>query len=460
MKCIICGFEGTGKKFSNHLQKEHKISSKDYTRKFLYKNYNGCLNCGKETRYVAFTFKKYCKDCARLGMKEGGSKGGKAEAWNKGKTKETDSRIKGLSGEDNPFWGKSHSEAVKNRISMTKRLGGIDILERVMKRNDAFEILTPLDEYFSRQRQYLDFKCKKCDFVCKKTLQAFERGSLCPKCYPISKSKAELEVYEYVKSLGFNDAVSGDRNIIKPKEIDISLKQSNFGIEFNGLYWHSEVIDRTTKNDLLNKTLLCKEVNMKLMHIFSDEWEFKRDICKSMIKNRLGLSNKIWARKCKVVNLDKKQFDSFMNDNHISGSVNSSVRLGLMYNEEIVSVIGFRKPRQKKWTGYWEISRFANKLDYSVVGGLSKLIKNFLKNESNNKIMTYADRRFGEGLGYEKVGFKSYGDSGIDYWYSDGINRYDRFTVKSDNVMSEKEKAVEMGLYKVWGCGSNIWVKD
>ena len=75
MKCIICGFEGTGKKFSNHLQKEHKISSKDYTLKFLYKNYNGCLNCGKETRYVAFTFKKYCKDCAKLGMKEGGSKG-------------------------------------------------------------------------------------------------------------------------------------------------------------------------------------------------------------------------------------------------------------------------------------------------------------------------------------------------------------------------------------------------
>ena len=124
MKCIICGFEGSGKKFSNHLQKEHKINSKDYTLKFLYKNYNGCLNCGKETRYVAFTFKKYCKDCAKLGMKEGGSKGGKAKAWNKGKTKETDSRIKGFKGEDNPFWGKSHSEEVKNRISMTKRLGG------------------------------------------------------------------------------------------------------------------------------------------------------------------------------------------------------------------------------------------------------------------------------------------------------------------------------------------------
>jgi hemolysin-activating ACP:hemolysin acyltransferase len=26
--------------------------------------------------------------------------------------------------------------------------------------------------------------------------------------------------------------------------------------------------------------------------------------------------------------------------------------------------------------------------------------------------------------------------------------------------MTEREKAADMGLYKVWGCGSNIWVLD
>lgn len=457
MKCIICGFEGEGKKFSNHLQKEHKLSSKEYTIQYLKKDYKGCINCGKETRYVAFEFKKYCKDCRKIAMKEGGKKGGKSSAWNKGKTKKDDPRIKGLSGDKNSFWGKKHTKETKNRISMTKQLGSVEVLKRVMNRNEEFEILTPVEEYFSRQRQYLDFKCKKCDFICKKTLQAFERGSLCPKCYPISKSKSEIEVFEFVRSLGFNDAINGDRNAINPKEIDISLKQSNFGIEFNGLYWRSDVVDKTTKNDLLDKTILCKEKGIKLMHIFSDEWEFKKDICKSMIKNRLGVCNKIWARKCKVVYLEKSEFDSFMNKSHISGTVNSSIRLGLIYNNEIVSAIGFRKPRQKKWSEYYEISRFACKLETVVVGGLSKLIKNFLI-ENDVKIMTYADRRFGEGLGYEKVGFKYIGNTGIDYWYSDGIARYDRFVIKSDNNMSEREKAAEMGMYKVWGCGSNIWV--
>lgn len=458
MKCCICEFEGTGKAFSNHLQKAHKISSKEYTRQYIQQDYKGCVNCGEETRYVAFSFKKYCKNCAKIGMKEGGKIGGKSEAWNKGKTKETDERIKGRAGKNNSFWGKKHTEETKNRISMTKQLGSVEVLQRLLDRNEEFEILTPVEEYFSRQRQYLDFKCKKCNFVCKKTLQAFERGSLCPKCYPVNKSAAEIEIFEYIKGLGFESVINGDRSLIKPKEIDITLKQNNFGVEYNGLYWHSDIVDSTKKEDMLWKTQECKKLGVKLMHIFSDEWEYKKEICKSMINNRLGLcESKIWARKCVVRLISKKEFSDFMNLSHISGPVNSSIRLGLFYNDELVSAIGFRKPRQKKWQGYFEISRFATNCNTVVVGGLGKFIK-YYKTNYSNPLMTYADRRFGEGLGYEKVGFEYYGETGVDYWYSDGRQRYDRFVVKAESGKSEREKAAEMNLYKVWGCGSNIWV--
>lgn len=460
MKCKMnnCNFEGTGKDFSNHLKKEHSLKSKEYTRKYIYSNRVGCHNCGKETNYSSFKFKKYCKDCAKIAMKEGGRKGGKAQAWNKGKTHKDDSRILRRFGEDNHFYNKKHSEETLNKMSFAKRLGGKEILNRIFERNEEFEILTPLAEYFSRQRQYLEFKCKKCDFVSKKTLQSFERGSLCPKCFPYTKSKGELEIYNYIVSLGIEDVISGDRIQIKPREIDICLKQNQFGIEFNGLYWHSDIVDSTSKRDMLNKTIECKSVNIKLMHIFSDEWMFKEDICKSMIRNRIGLCNRVWARKCEVREVNKKDFDEFMNRCHISGSVNSSIRLGLYYDDELVSAIGFRKPRQKKWKGYYEISRFACELDNVVVGGLSKLLKHYMRIYNNKKIMTYADRRFGEGLGYGKVGFDLVGDSGIDYWYSDGIQRFDRFIIKTDGEMTEREKAAEMKLYKVWGCGSNIWV--
>lgn len=460
MKCIICDFEGEGKVFSNHVKKEHDLSSKDYTIKYIYKNKVGCLNCGDETRYVSFQFKKYCKACSKIGMSKGGMKGGKHESWNKGKTKETDSRIKSNSGKDNPFWGKKHNLETKNKISISKRLDNSEVFKRIFERNDSFEILTPLEEYISRQKQYLEFKCKKCDFISFKTLQAFERGSLCPKCFPLSKSKGEIEVYDFVKSIYFNEILSGARNVISPKEIDIYLKNKNFGIEFNGLYWHSDAIDNTTKYDLKKKTELCKEKGIKLMHIFSDEWEFKKEICKSMIKNRIGLCEKIYARNCIVKDLETKQFNDFMNKNHIDGKVNSSRKIGLFYNNELVCAIGFRKPRQKKWSDCVEISRFATKLNNVVVGGLSKLLKYYTRDMESYKILTYAELRFGEGLAYKKAGFKYIGDTGLNYWYSDGINRFNRFTMKSDEKMSEIERVNLLKMYKVWGCGNNIWLLE
>ena len=72
--------------------------------------------------------------------------------------------------------------------------------------------------------------------------------------------------------------------------------------------------------------------------------------------------------------------------------------------------------------------------------------------------MTYADRRFGEGFGYKKVGFEFLGNTGVDYWYSDGIQRFDRFLFKTDKNEKESEKIARLKLFKVWGCGSNIWI--
>jgi hypothetical protein len=57
-------------------------------------------------------------------MKEGGSRGGKAEAWNRGKTKQTDDRIKQqsekMTGTGNPFYGQHHAQDTLQKISLSK----------------------------------------------------------------------------------------------------------------------------------------------------------------------------------------------------------------------------------------------------------------------------------------------------------------------------------------------------
>ena len=197
------------------------------------------------------------------------------------------------------------------------------------------------------------------------------------------------------------------------------------------------------------------------MHIFSDEWKYKKDICKSMIRNRLQLNlHKIFARKCQIIELNNEEFANFLEHNHISGNVRSSIRLGLMYNHKIVSVLGLRKPLQKKWHEYYEISRFASQLDTTVIGGLSKFLNYIEKKLKLTNIMTYADRRFGEGKSYEKCGFKLIGDTGIDYWYTDCDIRIDRAKLQSNEKQKEIDIALETGLLKINGCGSNIYIKN
>jgi len=464
MKCQICSYESKGKDFANHVKREHSLSSKEYTVKYLYSGTQPmCYNCGSETRYVAFEFKKYCKNCSRVASRLGGKKGGKASAWNKGLTKETDSRVLKLSekltGEKNPFWGRRHSDKTRKRISQTKLLNRLDISSRIDERQGEFELKTSLDDYYSRQKQYLEFQCTQCGNTCQKTLQSFERGSLCPTCYPVSRSQFELEINDYIESLGFKTLTS-DRSIISPKELDIVIPDKRVCIEANGLYWHSE-LNKQDKRFHLNKTIDCLEKDYKLIHIFSDEWEYKKDICKSMISHRLNCINfKIFARKCEVREIGKQEEREFFKKSHISGFTNSRKCWGLIHNNNIVAALSIRIPRQKKYKGMIEIARFACLPNHHVAGGLSKLlkhVKSYCRENNFNSLMTYADRRFGEGNGYASVGFDYIGNTGVDYFYTDGQIRVDRFGVRAQKGLSERDVAKSKGLYKVWGCGSNIF---
>jgi len=71
---------------------------------------------------------------------------------------------------------------------------------------------------------------------------------------------------------------SNNRSVLNCLELDIYLPEYNVAIEFNGLYWHSELYKE--KDYHLNKTLECKKKGVDLLHIFEDDWVFKQDIIK------------------------------------------------------------------------------------------------------------------------------------------------------------------------------------
>jgi len=469
ISCRICETNfPTGKQLSNHVLKTHDISSKNYTVSYIYNNIKPlCVICGQETRYVAFTYKRYCKAHCKNAEIEAGKIGGVIkQTWNKGKTKLTDYRLAdyslNITGKNNHFFGKHHSDNAINKISKNKTLISDEFIKRILLRDKDFTLLTDINDYKSRQKQYLVVRCNFCKIEQQKTLQAFERGSRCLVCNPVSKSNHELEIFSYVRNL-CSDTISGDRSIISPKELDVYVPSKQLAIEYNGLYWHSDGNrdENFDKKNHIKKLDFATSKNIKLLQFFTDEWRDKEEICKSIISHKLGTTKqKIHARKCKLIELSSQQQQNFFNISHISGSVPCRKAFGLLYNEKIIGALSLRTPRQKqKYQNLFEIARYATSPHTHIHGGLSKLITHAIKwckTQNALGIMTYVDKRFGDGKGYKCCKFQYIGSTVVDFWYTDNIIRYDRFKYRAQHQTSEKLFALNANVSRIYGCGSYI----
>lgn len=288
----------------------------------------------------------------------------------------------------------------------------------------------------------------------------------CTLCNPIKSgtSIAEKEIINHIKSLGIK-VIENERNIIKPFEIDIYIPEFNIAIEYNGLHWHSEkYIDKYYH---LNKTILCNDKGIKLIHIFEDEWIYKKEIVKSRLNNIFNKSkNRIYARKCEIREVKTKDKTKFIERNHIQGSTGSKINLGLYYDDELVSIMTFGSYRKvlglRDKKDCYELIRFCNKLDTNVIGGASKLLKYFTRNYGPKEIISYADRRWSTGKLYNVLGFNFKHNSSPNYFYVVNNKREHRFKYRKDILvkqgydekLTEKQIMKNRNIYRIYDCGT------
>jgi hypothetical protein len=290
----------------------------------------------------------------------------------------------------------------------------------------------------------------------------------CINCNPINSlsSHREKEVYDYLLELGISNIERNTRKIISPLELDLYLPEHKIGIEFNGLYYHSDLFK--SENYHLNKYDKCLELGIELIQIFEDEWLFKKEIVKSIVKNRLGkIENKIYGRKCVVKEINKKDSSEFLMNNHIQGNCISKVKLGLYHNEQLVSVMTFgtRSGVGNNKGEYSELLRFSNLINYNVIGGGSKLFNHYIKNYNPKMILSYSDNRlFGGGL-YKNLGFEYIHKSKPNYYYTKNELRFHRLNYKKKNLVksgfdkNKTEKLImsERGFNRIYDCGVTRW---
>jgi hypothetical protein len=185
------------------------------------------------------------------------------------------------------------------------------------------------------------------------------------------------------------------------------------------------------------KTQFFLERGIDIYHVWEDDWVYRKPIIKGLILNKLGIYEKrIGARKCEIKLIeDNKVVKDFLDNNHIQGSINSSVKIGLYYNNELVSLMTFGKLRNslgfKNKSGY-ELLRFCNKIGFQIIGGASKLFSFFSKNYEYDEIISYADYSRSNGDVYHKMGFVEIGLTTPNYWYIIGDQRRHRFSFRKD----------------------------
>lgn len=141
-----------------------------------------------------------------------------------------------------------------------------------------------------------------------------------------------------------------------------------------------------------------------------------------------------------------------MNNNHIQGFVNSNIKIGLYYEQELVSIMTFDKfeGRKKLPDLEWNLNRFCNKIGYSITGGASKLLNYFTNKYLPNRIISYADKDWSVGNLYEKLGFISINESIPDYKYLVDKKRIHKSRFKKSKTgISESN----LNLPKIWDCG-------
>lgn len=303
------------------------------------------------------------------------------------------------------------------------------------------------------------------------------QGHGCPKCGNII-SYSESEIYNRIKKEVREQKVfHNKRGILKDnREIDIYLPEYKLGIEYDGLYWHSEYMGKG-RNYHLNKTMECKENDIRLIHIFEDEYIYKKDLVINKILYILGKCEnlpKIDGRKCEIKEVGQILAKTFLEKYNIKGYTKGSVYIGAFYEGRPVGIMSFIK--RKGDNGKWELNRMATCYEYKCRGICGKMFKYFIDKYNPNEIKTFADRRWlidEDNNIYSKLGFIKEGYTKPDYTYVcaiDPIKRLHKFYFRKKELfreyhlpiyITEKDMIKRMKYTKMWDCGcvKYIWKK-
>jgi len=395
-----------------------------------------CGNCKKKTQFISWQkgFRKFIKGHNKF----------------KNTDEQTESSI------DNSHTNKSlrKNSSLSAQINSSLRNKRKDLdqkidLERAKQKlalhASSFELI---DNIQTANNQLLfELKCKVCGNIQKKNI-IYALNNSCISCDPAG-SRNHIEIYRFVRGLDPDTMISCD-SIIPPDNIDVYMPSYSTALEYNTLYFHSEIF----KNRLYhaNKTKETQKLGINLVHIFEDEWRDRQKACQYHIAMTLYKEVKFIDSLINYKFISNETKSSFLELYHIEGNVSSLCNIGAFMGEKIIAVAAFRKPKHSVYKDAIELIRFCNISDFDSSHILRNITQNACAKFNNSKIYSALDDRLGLGLLFEKADFIKTKTVEPRFWWTDGHDRLPRHKLSNSLCKIQEESFV-----KIWSCDISLY---
>ena len=136
----------------------------------------------------------------------------------------------------------------------------------------------------------------------------------------LPSSSYEGAIINFLREQGVSNVRLHDRAVIAPLEVDILVPDLKLGIEFRGIYWHSETCI-PDKDYHLNKLQRMNETGYRLITIFEDEWLHRGEVVQSRLRQIIGINERgKAARHLSVNEIDTSTAKVFLTAHHVQGA--------------------------------------------------------------------------------------------------------------------------------------------
>ena len=328
------------------------------------------------------------------------------------------------------------------------------------KKLESFEVVQKFKNVHGDKYDYslIDRASRKFKIICKEH-GVFEQdysnhinGKGCPSCSNRVSSK-EREIKDIFK----NTFISSDRSLIKPLEIDLISYDYKFGIEYNGVMYHSSGISTVSKFNKfidekyhINKTDMMEKVGYQLFHIFDTEFlhNSKKEIWLSKINDKLGIYNKeINSNDCVFKRISYNDTKNFLILNHIDGMITAKFNYGLYYNNKLILVCCFNINNKE-----CIISRLSIKNNIKINGYEMYMLKYISNNFNVSNIIKIENRRWDSFLNDSCFRLIKTTEPNCYYFKQKGLKL---FKIKNNETV--KLKLINTGCRLIYDSGYNIY---